>query len=191
MKRVGLLGGSFDPLHMGHLIVAECARVELELDEVRLLVAGDPWMKRTVAPAAARVALTHLAVADSDGLVCDDREVARDGPTYTVDTLEELAAVSPETAWFFIVGDDAAADLERWHRHEELLRLATFVVVGRHRERMSGPAAAMQEIHVPSIGISSSDVRQRYADGRATRYLVPPAVDDEIRRRGLYGVAGH
>jgi len=191
MKRVGLLGGSFDPPHLGHLIVAECARVELQLDEVRLLVAGDPWMKRTVAPAEARVALTHHAVADSDGLVCDDREVARDGPTYTVDTLEELTAASPDTAWFFIVGDDAAADLERWHRHEDLLSLATFIVVGRNGERASGSMLAMQQIDVPPIGISSSEVRQRYADGRATRHLVPLAVDDEIRRRGLYGVAGH
>ncbi|MEX0831947.1 MAG: nicotinate-nucleotide adenylyltransferase [Nitriliruptoraceae bacterium] len=190
MKRVGLLGGSFDPPHLGHLIVAECARVELQLDEVRLLVAGDPWMKRTVAPAAARVALTHHAVADSDGLVCDDREVSRDGPTYTVDTLEELTTSSPDTEWFFIVGDDAAADLERWHRHEDLLSLATFVVVRRNGALASGPAAAMQGLDVPPIGISSSDVRRRYADGRATRHLVPLAVDDEIRRRDLYGASG-
>ena len=191
MKRVGLLGGSFDPPHLGHLIIAECARVDLQLDEVRLLVAGDPWMKRTVAPAAVRVALTEHAVAGSDGLMCDDREVTRDGPTYTVDTLEDLTAASPNTEWFFIVGDDAAADLERWHRHDDLLRLATFVVVRRNGELASGPVAAMQALDVPLIGISSSDVRQRYADGRATRHLVPLAVDDEICRRGLYGAAGH
>jgi nicotinate-nucleotide adenylyltransferase len=190
-RRVGLLGGTFDPPHLGHLVVAECARVELGLDEVRLLVAGEPWMKGTApTPADQRLALVQAAVASDPHLAVDDRELHRTGPTYTADTLAELHAEEPDTAWYFVLGEDAAAGLPRWHRIEEAFRLATFVVVTRPGH--DGPPTAalpgeLVHLEVPQLEVSSTQLRERYGAGLATRYLVPEAVDLWIRERGLYG----
>ena len=189
-RRIGLLGGSFDPPHLGHLVVAECARVELGLDEVRLLVAGSPWMKSTVSDAADRVALVEAAVADAPGLVCDAREVDREGPTFTADTLAEIRAEEPDAEVFFVLGEDAAAALPEWERVEDAFALATFVVVTRpgsvppDESTLPGPVVHLE---IPQLRVSSTDLRARFARGGATRWLVPLAVDDEIRRRGLYG----
>lgn len=190
-RRVGLLGGTFDPPHLGHLVVAECARVELGLDEVRLLVAGEPWMKGTApTPAEQRLALVCAAVEDDPYFVVDDRELARSGPTYTADTLAELHAEEPATRWYFVLGEDAAADLPSWHRVEEAFALAEFVVVTRPGH--DGPPASelpgeLVHLEVPQLEVSSTQLRERYRAGLATRYLVPEAVDRCIRERGLYG----
>jgi nicotinate-nucleotide adenylyltransferase len=189
-RRIGLVGGSFDPPHVGHLVVAECALVELGLDEVRLLVAGEPWMKPAVSAAADRVALVEAAVAGAPGLVCDTREVGRPGPTFTADTLAELRAEEPDADLFFVLGEDAAAVLPAWERIEEAFALATFVVVTRpgsdapDEALLPGPVVHLE---IPQLRVSSTDLRDRFARGGATRWLVPPAVDEEIRRRGLYG----
>jgi nicotinate-nucleotide adenylyltransferase len=189
-RRIGLVGGSFDPPHLGHLVVAECALVELGLDEVRLLVAGEPWMKPAVSPAADRVALVEAAVADVPGLVCDAREVARAGPTFTSDTLAELRAEEPDAELFFVLGEDAAAQLPDWERVEEAFSLATFVVVTRpghpapDEALLPGPVIHLE---IPQLRVSSTELRQRFARGGATRFLVPVLVDQEVRRRGLYG----
>jgi nicotinate-nucleotide adenylyltransferase len=165
--------------------------VELGLDEVRLLVAGEPWMKGA-APTTAdqRVALTEAAVADDEHLFVDSREVRRAGPTYTADTLAELVAEEPDTAWFFLLGEDAAASLPRWARIEEAFALATFVVVTRPGHP-APPADALPEevvhLEVPQLEVSSTQLRDRFAAGQATRYLVPDAVDAAVRRSGLYG----
>ena len=111
MTRIGLLGGTFDPPHLGHLVAAEAAREVLGLDEVRLLVAGRPWMKGDETPARHRVAMARAAVADDPNLAVDDREAHRDGQTYTVDTLLELRDERPDVAWTFLLGTDAAASL--------------------------------------------------------------------------------
>lgn len=189
MRRIGLLGGTFDPPHLGHLVVAECARVELGLEEVRLLVAGDPWMKSTVSSPQDRVALVHTAVAGEAGLAMDDREVRRGGPTYTADTLRGLAAEEPDVEWCFLLGADAAVYLPRWERGDEALGLARFVVVTRPGH---GPEAAppqvrrLPRLEVPGLDISSTQLRERYRRGGPTRFLVPPAVDDRVRQLGLY-----
>lgn len=190
-RRRGLLGGTFDPPHLGHLVVAECARVALQLDQVRLLVAGEPWMKgAAVSPAADRLALAEAAVADHPDLVVDARETRRDGPTYTADTLAELVAEEPDTDWYFLLGEDAAAQLPRWERIEDAFALATFVVVTRPAHPPP-PASALPErvvhLEVPQLEVSSTQLRDRFAAGEATRYLVPDAVDRCIRERGLYG----
>jgi nicotinate-nucleotide adenylyltransferase len=190
-RRIGLLGGTFDPPHLGHLVVAECARVELPLDEVRLLVAGEPWMKgEAPTPARDRVRLTQAAVAGDVHLVVDDREVHRDGPTYTADTLADLHAEDPDAELFFLLGEDAAAGLPRWHRIEEAFALATFVVVTRPRHP-APPAAVLPaevvHLEVPQLEVSSTELRRRFGAGLATRYLVPDAVDDAVRDLGLYG----
>ena len=192
-RRVGLLGGTFDPPHLGHLVVAECARVELELDQVRLLVAGEPWMKGTApTPAAARTAMALAAVADDPHLVVDDREVRRAGATYTADTLAELHRDEPDTDWFFVLGEDAAAGLSRWERSDEALALATFVVVTRPGVGTPvGRRLRPQLVHlqIPQLEVSSTQLRQRFAAGLATRYLVPDAVDAYVREHGLYGAS--
>ena len=190
MRRVGLLGGTFDPPHVGHLVVAECARVELGLAEVRLLVAGDPWMKSTVSPAEDRVALARAAVEGEHALRVDDREVRRGGPTFTADTLEELRAEEPDVEWCFLLGVDAAVDLPSWERGQDALRLARFVVVTRPGHGLEDAPAQVRDLdhlEVPEIAISSTDLRRRYQQGGPTRFQVPPAVDDRVRELGLYG----
>lgn len=189
MRRVGLLGGTFDPPHVGHLVVAECARVQLGLEEVRLLVAGDPWMKSTVSSPSDRVALARAAVAGEVGLAVDDREAQRTGPTFTADTLEELTAREPETGWTFLLGEDAAGALPSWERGRDALRLARFVVVIRPGHGLDEAVAGVRDLPrlaVPEIAVSSTDLRRRYREGRATRFQVPPPVDDLVRERGLY-----
>lgn len=189
-RRVGLLGGTFDPPHLGHLVVAEHVRDDLALDEVRLLVAGDPWMKAGISPARHRVAMTRLVADDDDALDVDDREVRRDGPTYTADTLEELREEEPGVAWFFLVGADAAVELGRWKRVEAALELATFVVVGRPGSdpAMTDPLLRdIVRVHTPLIDISSTGIRERVREGRSIRYLVPPSVERYIAEHDLYG----
>lgn len=188
-RRVGLLGGTFDPPHLGHLVVAECARVELDLDEVRLLVANDPYQKATTSPTEDRVAMVRAAIADDDHLALDLSELERDGPTYTADTLAELTDREPEVAWYFVLGEDAAAGLPTWHRVEEAFALATFVVVTRPGDAAPDPArlpGALVHLEIPQLEVSSTQLRERFAAGRATRYLVPLGVDAYVRAHGLY-----
>ena len=189
-RRVGLLGGTFDPPHLGHLVVAEFARVELELDELRFLVAGDPWMKSTVSPVADRVAMVRAAIDGAPGFTLDDREVHRSGPTFTADTLAELRGEEPDTEWWFVLGEDAAWTLPRWDRVEDAFALATFVVVTRpghrapRREELPGHVVHLE---IPQLEVSSTQLRARFAGRHATRYLVPDGVDRYVRSHGLYG----
>lgn len=185
--RIGLLGGTFDPVHHGHLVVAQAALEELELDEVRLVVAGDPWMKETTTPAAVRVELARLAVADNDELEVDDRECRRDGPTYTVDTLLELRDEHPQAELVFLLGADAAQRLEQWHRSEGLFTLASFVVVNRPGHRIPELPAQVDVLEVPPMDVSSTQLRELAGRGRSLRYLVPEAVRRRIGEYGLYG----
>lgn len=189
MANIGLLGGAFDPPHVGHLIVAEGVGWALGLDEVRLLVVGDPQHKTVRTPAEVRVELARLAAADNDLLLVDDREVRRAGPTFTHDTLVELRTERPDDRFFFIIGADEVAGLPTWHRAEELPDLATFVAVERpgfELPRAHPVQLRVNIVRLPQIALSSSDLRVRYAKGRPTRYLVPDAVDTHVRTAGLY-----
>ncbi|MCC5947975.1 MAG: nicotinate (nicotinamide) nucleotide adenylyltransferase [Nitriliruptoraceae bacterium] len=189
-RRVGLLGGTFDPPHLGHLVVAECARVELQLDELRLLVAGDPWMKGSTSSPQDRLAMAQAAVADDPFLTVDDREVRRGGPTYTADTLAQLRRDEPDVDLWFVLGEDAAHGLADWKRVEEAFSHATFVIVTRPdsppppEERLPDRVV---HLRIPQLEVSSTELRERFAAGRATRYLVPPAVDAYVRANQLYG----
>lgn len=161
----------------------------LRLDEVRLLVAGDPWMKETTSPAETRVELVRAAVEGNPHLRVDDREVRRDGPTYTADTLEQVTAEEPGTRWWFILGMDAANALPRWERVEAALDLATFVAVSRpgHDPDLAGaPGDQLERLAVPLIDVSSSGLRERVRRGEAVRYLVPDGVLALIDEYGLY-----
>lgn len=186
MSRIGVLGGSFDPVHHGHLIVARALREGLELDEVRLVPAGEQPLKRGAHHASAvdRAAMVELALAGEDGLACDRREVTRPGPSYTVDTLRSLAAAEPGASWYLCVGADAAQELPAWHEAEALPGLATIVVFQRPGVRQAtGP---WQQLEVPQVEISSTDIRARVRAGRSIRYLVPEAVAGFIATHRLY-----
>lgn len=185
--RIGLLGGTFDPVHHGHLVVAQAALDVLELDEVRLLVAGDPWMKQDTTPAPVRVELCELAVADHDELVVDARECRRDGPTYTYDTLLELTAEDPDAQLFFLLGADAAQRLGHWHRSDGLFALATFVAVNRPGHDLLELPAGVERLEVPPMDVSSTQLRELASRGRSLRYLVPESVRRRIGEYGLYG----
>ena len=188
-ERVGILGGTFDPVHNGHLAAAAECRTTLALDRVLLVVAGDPWQKRgaVVAPAADRLALVQEAVAGVEGLEASPIEVERDAPSVTADTLE--AIVAPQRVLYLLLGADAVANMETWRRLDETRRLATIVVIERAGDRHASPPGAgwvVERVSVPRLDISSSDIRDRLARGRPIDGLVPAAVIDSIRARGLY-----
>lgn len=191
-RRIALFGGTFDPPHIGHLVVANEVRVVGGFDEVILMVANDPWQKssqRVVTPAAIRLDMVRSAVEGHAGLVAGDSEIRRGGATYTVDTVEELAAGHPDAAISIVVGDDAARTLDTWHRSAELARLAEVVVVGRPGapDVVVSPGWNVRRIEVPQLDISSTDLRRRAATGAPIDFLVPERVVSTIAARGLYG----
>lgn len=186
-----MFGGTFDPPHVGHLVTAVNVRHSLQLDTVLLVVAAVPWQKegaRVVSPAADRLALVEAAVDGVDGLEACDIELRRGGPSYTADTLRELAEGEPGVHLFTILGEDAAANLPTWERWEEVAERSTLVVVDR-----PGVQAPLHEgvgwvrVEVPHLEVSSTDLRARVADGRPLDYLLPPTVMAGIRARRLYG----
>ncbi|MGH7622738.1 MAG: nicotinate-nucleotide adenylyltransferase, partial [Gemmatimonadaceae bacterium] len=142
--RVGVLGGTFDPVHNGHLILAEQARVELALDLVLFIPAGEPWRKsqRAITPGSERLAMLRLAIEGNDGFGISDIELRRPGPTYTADTLETLAAERLDDEFWFIIGSDALADMPNWHEPERIVRHATLAVAPRDAVTASAAAAA-------------------------------------------------
>ncbi len=190
-NRLGVLGGTFDPVHIGHLAAAVNARAALHLDRVILVVANQPWQKagRPITPAEDRLAMVEAAVAGHDGLDASRIEIDRGGDTYTADTLEQLHAEDPDGRIFLIVGTDVAADLDTWERGDDVARLATLVVVGRPGARPTtrlGSEWRVEHVGMPLLDVSSSDLRQRARDGRPLDFLVPDPVIAVIRRRGLY-----
>jgi nicotinate-nucleotide adenylyltransferase len=189
-ERLGVFGGTFDPIHVGHLVTAVNVRHALALDELLLVVARDPWQKTgsVLASAADRLAMVEAAVADVPGIVASDLELGRPGPTYSADTLIELRRRRPEAELFLVVGSDAAAGLETWARVEEIAALATLVVVGRPGADDEGPPAGWphERLVVPRLEVSSTDLRARFRDGRPLDYLVTAPVQRVIRERGLY-----
>lgn len=189
-QRIGVLGGTFDPVHIGHLVTAANVRHELGLDVVLFVIAHDPWQKadRDVTPSDLRLAMVEAAVAGHDGLEASDLEIERGGVSYTADTLATLAAGNPGSELFLIIGQDQAANLHTWDRVEEIRRLATLVVVRRPGSvgDLSDSAASTVEIDVPLLEVSSSDLRARFGDGRPVDWLVPAPVVRFVRERGLY-----
>jgi nicotinate-nucleotide adenylyltransferase len=203
--RVGILGGTFDPIHYGHLAIAEQVREALALDRVLFVPAAQPPHKldEELAPAADRAAMVALAIAGNQHFSLSEIELERDGPSYTADTLAELA---DETArqgvardLYFILSTEALADLRRWHEPDRVLELARLAVVARPgaplpgatqlADMLPGGAASLaraERVETVPLAYSSSDVRRRAAGGRSIRYLVPAAVEAYIRDRRLY-----
>ena len=189
-RRIGILGGTFDPPHIGHLVMAVQVRDELDLDVVLLVVAHEPWQKvddRRVSPSADRLALVQAAVADLEGVEASDLEIRRGGPSYTADTLAELAAAGPDDELWVILGADAAAGLPTWVRGEEVQRLGRIVVAERVGDTGPPPPGwTWTEVPMTRLDVSSTDLRRRVAEGRSIDVLVPPAVRTEIEARALY-----
>ena len=185
---VGVFGGSFDPVHLGHLIVAEAAADALVLDEVRFVPAHAQPLKqgRHGASGEARLAMLELAIARNPRFVVDARELERPAPSYTVDTLQALRNERPEDRLFFLVGADAARDFSAWRAPETIARLATVVVLTRPGAAVPSSALIHRRLEVPAIDVSATDVRERCRAGRSIRYLVPDPVRQYIADRGLY-----
>lgn len=188
-ERLGILGGTFDPIHIAHIVSASECRAVLGLDRVDLVVAGDPWQKRddVVLPAAIRLELVELAVDGIEGLAASGIEVDRPGPTYTADTLEALAA--PGRDLFLILGADLPSALLSWHRCERIRELATLVVVARAGEQHAEPPGEgwrVERVDIPRLDVSSTDIRARVAAGRPIDGLVPVPVVRRIAALDLY-----
>jgi nicotinate-nucleotide adenylyltransferase len=188
-ERLGVFGGTFDPVHVGHVVVATETRSQLGLDRVLLVVAGDPWQKRgrVVASAADRLALVAAAVDGIDGVEPSAIEIERGEASVTADTLEALAVGGHEL--FLVLGADAVANMPTWRRLEETRELATVVVVERAGDVHSeppGPGWRVERVAIPRLDISSTELRDRLWDGRPVDGLVPAGVVREIRDRGLY-----
>lgn len=183
IKRVGLLGGSFDPVHYGHLRAAQWALEAFELQEVRLVPARQsPFKGPCVASAEERRAMIELAVADNPALRVESCELEREGPSYTVDTLRTLTARSPESRFTLILGSDAAEGLDRWRESAEVRRLAEVRVLVRPGDRGQDKAVVPFE----GLAISSTDVRTAVKASRSIRYLTPESVRLYIEEKGLY-----
>jgi nicotinate-nucleotide adenylyltransferase len=196
-RRVGVMGGTFDPLHLGHLVTAEQARADLGLAEVVFVPAGRPWQKpREVTPAEHRFLMTILATAANPAFSVSRVELDRSGPSYTVDTLRELGRLLPDDELFFITGADAILTILTWKDAAECLDLAVFVAATRPGHDLSdleheGLRERVVQLDVPALAISSTDVRERFAAGRSVTYLIPREVEEYARKHGLYGTAGH
>jgi nicotinate-nucleotide adenylyltransferase len=188
-ERIGIFGGTFDPVHVGHVVVATETRVQLGLDRVLLVVAGDPWQKRgrVVAAAADRLALAATAVEGIEGVETSAIEIERGEASVTADTLEALSA--PGRELYLVLGADAVANMPTWRRLDETRHLATVVVVERAGDAHSEPPGSgwrVERVSIPRLDISSTDLRDRLGEGRPIDGLVPREVVREIRRRGLY-----
>lgn len=196
-QRIGVFGGTFDPIHVGHLVAAVNARSALALDRVLMIVANVPWQKadtRAVSSAEDRLALVEAAVGGVPGLEASRLEIDRGGESYTADTLAELKRNGADDDLFLIVGWDVAPELSTWERSEEVKQLATLVIVNRpgagRPKGLDDEGWRVSEVTVPNLEISSTDLRARAADGRPLDYLVPEAAVRCIRSRGMYAGGG-
>lgn len=196
--RVGVLGGTFDPIHIGHLVIAEEARVELELERVVFVPARLPPHKldHIVSPAEHRLAMVELAIASNPHFTVSRVDIDRSGPSYTVDTIELLRSEwGPSVEIYFIMGSDSLLDILTWHNPRQLIRLCHFAVVGRPGYQVDpdeldtllpGLASRVRILNVPELAISSTDIQRRVRKGLSIKYQVPEAVEDYIYRHLLY-----
>lgn len=193
MTRIGVMGGTFDPIHHGHLVAAEEVRFAFSLDRVLFVPAGTPWQKSaySVSDAKHRLAMVEAGIADNEHFESSGVDIDRGGPTYTVDTLRSIASQRPGAELYFITGADAILEILTWKDPDEALSLATFVAVTRpgydlHKLDPVRVRDHVVSLEIPALAISSSDIRRRVAEDRPVRYLVPRPVAAYIAEQGLY-----
>ena len=194
-RRIGVMGGTFDPIHHGHLVAGSEVAHIFNLDEVIFVPTGQPYQKegRAVSPAEDRYLMTVIATASNPRFSVSRVDIDRPGPTYTIDTLRELrGANAPDDELFFITGADALAEILTWHDADELFTLAHFVGCTRPGHRLSGaglPAGKVSLVEIPALAISSTECRARVEQGEPVWYLVPDGVVQYIAKRQLYAQA--
>ena len=189
--RLGVMGGTFDPIHLGHLVAASEVAHLFALDEVVFVPTGEPWQKsdRAVTDPETRFLMTAIATADDPRFTVSRVDIERAGPTYTVDTLRDLAAQHPGAELFFITGADALASIMTWRDPDDVLALAHLVAVTRPGHDLDAahlPPGAATVVEIPALAISSTDCRERVAAGAPITYLVPAGVERFIAETGLY-----
>jgi nicotinate-nucleotide adenylyltransferase len=184
LKRIGIFGGTFDPIHHGHLILARDAREQLGLDSVIFVPAAISPHKLRQRPAAAesRVEMLRAAIEDESYFCLDTMELDRPAPSYTVETMEALKAREPDAEFVCLIGEDNVAQLPSWHRFSDLSKMVEFAVLDRTGVESTHPYPIIRR----HLDISATDIRNRVARGESIRYLVPPAVNEIIRKRQLY-----
>jgi nicotinate-nucleotide adenylyltransferase len=190
-RRIGIMGGTFDPVHHGHLVAASEVQARFDLDEVIFVPTGQPWQKahRKVSEAEDRYLMTVIATASNPRFSVSRVDIERGGVTYTIDTLRDLHTAHPDAELFFITGADALEQIVSWRQAEELFSLAHFVGVTRPGYRLDDahlPNGSVSLIDVPAMAISSTACRERVASGLPVWYLVPDGVVQYISKRDLY-----
>ncbi|MFA6108328.1 MAG: nicotinate-nucleotide adenylyltransferase [Candidatus Latescibacterota bacterium] len=196
MERLGVMGGTFDPIHVGHVLLALWARERLPLDRVLFVPAADPPHKETrpdMAPAADRWVMVERAIAGFPGFAASRLELDRPGKSYTVETLRTLRTEYPDSRLYLVIGEDNVAQLPSWHDPRTILELCTVVAGTRASAGLAGDTELARQVILlgsPVFEVSSTEVRRRLAAGKPVRYLVPDAVLDYIAARGLYGCKG-
>ena len=201
-ERIGILGGTFDPIHLGHLIIAEQARDQYQLDRVLLIPSGHSYFKdnrsKKVQPAQVRLEMTKIAAGSYKPFEVSDIEVNRPGNTYSFETLEELKTQNPESELFFIVGADTICSMRTWREPQRIFNVCTVLVAMREDQvdpeefQMQTQAlerdfgARICPVTIPNIGISSTQIRERAASGKSIHYLVPDALESYIIETGIY-----
>lgn len=193
-RRVGVMGGTFDPIHHGHLVAASEVQAWFDLDEVVFVPTGDPWQKsdRVVSPAEHRYLMTVIATAANPRFNVSRVDIDRDGPTYTIDTLRDLGELMPDADLYFITGADALANIFTWRDVDELFSLARFVGCTRpgyemEMKNLEGiPEERVTLVEIPALAISSTDCRNRKERGEPVWYLVPDGVVQYIAKHDLY-----
>ncbi len=194
-RRLGVMGGTFDPIHYGHLVTAEEALVQFALESVVFVPTGRPWMKldRAVSPAEDRYLMTVIATASNPRFHVSRVEIDRDGPTYTVDTLRTLAEHHPDAELYFITGADALLEILEWKDPGEVLSIAHFIAatrpgydLARFESMELARRTSVSRMSIPALAISSTDIRERVLDGRPIRYLVPEGVKSYVEKAELY-----
>jgi nicotinate-nucleotide adenylyltransferase len=183
LKKIGIYGGTFDPIHHAHLILAREAREMLALEKIIFVPAAiSPHKDPPAASAKTRLAMLQAAIEDESGFAVDECELRRPSPSYAIDTVEEIRRRESEAEIYYLIGEDNVSGLASWHRFDRLQKLVRFVVLDRTGAQANHPYPVVHR----KIEISATELRKRIASGQSIRYLVPPAVEEIIRRNNLY-----